>query len=289
LNRRVAIVTGAGRGVGAATIAALAADGWSVVAVDRCTPDRRLPYAMATERDLDEAVAAAEAQARRADVERGPAAVDLAADRGEAPGHRTDVVRAVVADATDGEALAAVIEGAEAWGDLEAFVANAGVIAGGLPAWELPAEQQRALLEVNLESVILAGRLVTPSLLGRPRPRSGRFVAVTSSGATRGMSGLAAYSAAKAGVEGFVRGLAADLHGSGVTANAVAPGSTDTPLLAESARLFELPSPRDFAPRQPLERLLEPREVAATIAFLLGPGGNAITGATVPVDGGLTI
>ncbi len=180
------------------------------------------------------------------------------ADPAEAPGHRTDVVRAVVADATDPEALAAVIEGAEAWGDLEAFVANAGVIAGGLPAWELPAEQQRALLEVNLESVILAGRLVTPSLLGRPRPRSGRFVAVTSSGATRGMPGLAAYSAAKAGVEGFVRGLAADLHGSGVTANAVAPGSTDTPLLAESARLFDLPSPRDFAPRQPLERLLEP-------------------------------
>jgi SDR family mycofactocin-dependent oxidoreductase len=266
VNRRVAIVTGAGRGIGAATIAALAAEGWSVVAVDRCTPDRRLPYAMATERDLDEAVATAQQR-----------------------GGRTDVVRAVVADATDTEALASVIEGAEAWGDLEAFVANAGVIAGGLPAWELPAEQQRALLEVNLESVILAGRLVTPSLLGRPRPRSGRFVAVTSSGATRGMSGLAAYSAAKAGVEGFVRGLAADLHGSGVTANAVAPGSTDTPLLTESARLFDLPSPRDFAPRQPLERLLAPTEVAATIAFLLGPGGSVITGATVPVDGGLTI
>jgi SDR family mycofactocin-dependent oxidoreductase len=295
LNRRVAIVTGAGRGIGAATIAALATDGWSVVAVDRCTPDRRLPYAMATERDLDEAVAAAEAQARRADIERGTAEARVDADRGaradpaEAPGHRTDVVRAVVADATDPEALAAVIEGAEAWGDLEAFVANAGVIAGGLPAWELPAEQQRALLEVNLESVILAAQLVAPSLLGRPRPRSGRFVAVTSSGATRGMSGLAAYSAAKAGVEGFVRGLAADLHGSGVTANAVAPGSTDTPLLTESARLFDLPSPRDFAPRQPLERLLNPAEVAATIAFLLGPGGSAITGATVPVDGGLTI
>lgn len=302
MNRRVAIVTGAGRGIGAATIAALAADGWSVVAVDRCAPDRRLPYAMATERDLDEAVRAAEQRARLADIERGPATTpgrgfgrsaevtgSPTAEPTEAPAHRTDVVRAVVADVTDREALAAVVEGAEAWGDLEAFVAGAGVIAGGVPAWELPAEQQRALLEVNLESVILAGRLVTPSLLGRPRPRSGRFVAVTSSGATRGMSGLAAYSAAKAGVEGFVRGLAADLHGSGVTANTVAPGSTDTPLLAESARLFDLPSPRDFAPRQPLERLLEPQEVAATIAFLLGPGGSGITGATVPVDGGLTI
>jgi SDR family mycofactocin-dependent oxidoreductase len=283
LNRRVAIVTGAGRGIGAATVAALAAEGWSVVAVDRCAPDRRLPYAMATECDLDEAVAAAETRAREADLGRG------LADPAGAPGHRADVARAVVADASDREALAAVVEGAEAWGDLDAFVACAGVIAGGVPSWELPAEQERALLEINLEAVILAARLVVPSLLGRPRPRSGRFVAVTSSGATRGMSGLAAYSASKAAVEGFVRGLAADLHGSGVTANAVAPGSTDTPLLAESARLFELPSPRDFAPRQPLERLLRPGEVAATIAFLLGEGGSGITGATVPVDGGLTI
>jgi SDR family mycofactocin-dependent oxidoreductase len=239
---------------------------------------------MASERELDEAVAAAEARAREADLERG-----LTAAPAEARALRTDVVRAVVADATEREALAAVVEGAETWGDLDAFVACAGVIAGGLPAWELPPDEERALLAVNLEAVILAARLVVPSLLGRPRPRSGRFVAVTSSGAARGMPGLAAYSASKAAVEGFVRGLAADLHGSGVTANAVAPGSTDTPLLAESARLFELPSPRDFAPRQPLERLLAPEEVAATIAFLLGPGGSGITGATVPVDGGLTI
>jgi SDR family mycofactocin-dependent oxidoreductase len=266
VTRRVAIVTGAGRGIGAATVAVLAAEGWSVVAVDRCAPDRRLPYAMATERDLDAVVSGAEGRAGQADS-----------------------ARAVVADAADAEALASVIEGAEAWGDLEAFVANAGAIAGGVPAWELPADQRRALLEVNLEAVITAARLVVPSLLGRPRPRSGRFVAVTSSGATRAMSGLAVYTAAKAGVEGFVRSLAADLHGSGVTANSVAPGSTDTPLLAESARLFELPSPRDFAPRQPLERLLEPSEVAAMIAWLLGPGGSGITGATLPVDGGLTV
>ncbi|MBS1862648.1 MAG: SDR family oxidoreductase [Actinobacteria bacterium] len=283
MTRRVAIVTGAGRGIGAATVAALVADGWSVVAVDRCAPDRRLPYAMASERELDAVVAAAAERAGHVDP--GGAVADPAEER-DAGG---DVARAVVADATDAGALASVIEGAEAWGDLEAFVANAGVIAGGVPAWELPADQQRALLEVNLEAVVTAARLVVPSLLGRPRPRSGRFVAVTSSGATRALSGLAVYSATKAGVEGFVRSLAADLHGSGVTANAVAPGSTDTPLLAESARLFELPSPHDFAPRQPLERLLEPSEVAAMIAWLLGPNGSGVTGATLPVDGGLTV
>jgi len=283
VTRRVAIVTGAGRGIGAATVAALVAEGWSVVAVDRCAPDRRLPYAMASERDLDAAVAAAVERAGQASAH-----LDASVPASQRAG-RADVARAVVADAADPEALAAVVEGAEAWGDLDAFVANAGVIAGGLPAWELPADEQRALLEVNLEAVMLAARLVVPALLGRPRPRAGRFVAVTSSGATRGMSGLAAYAAAKAGVEGFIRGLAADLHGSGVTANAVAPGSTDTPLLAESARLFDLPSPRDFAPRQTLERLLEPAEVAAAVAFLLGPGGAGMTGATVPVDGGLTI
>ena len=93
MNRRVAIVTGAGRRIGAATLAALAADGWSVVAVDRCSPDRRLPYPMASERDLDEAVAGAATRAGR-----------------------EDVARAVVADASDRAALAAVVEGAEAWG-----------------------------------------------------------------------------------------------------------------------------------------------------------------------------
>jgi len=103
------------------------------------------------------------------------------------------------------------------------------------------------------------------------------------------MSGLAAYSAAKAGVEGFVRGLAADLHGSGVTANAVAPGSTDTSILVESARLYGLAGAPAFAAQQPIERLIEPAEIAAMVAWLMGEGGAAVTGATLPVDGGLSI
>lgn len=101
------------------------------------------------------------------------------------------------------------------------------------------------------------------------------------------MPGLAPYSAAKAGVAGFVRGLAADLRGSGVTANAVSPGSTRTPLREEGAHIYGLGSPEEFAAQQPLERLIEPAEVAAAIAWLLGPDAAAVTGATLPVDGGL--
>jgi NAD(P)-dependent dehydrogenase (short-subunit alcohol dehydrogenase family) len=74
-----------------------------------------------------------------------------------------------------------------------------------------------------------------------------------------------------------------------VTANAVSPGSTATPILAESARLYGLPAAAAFAPQQPMRRLLDPAEVAAVLAFLAGPGSSGMTGAVVPVDGGLAL
>ncbi|HTT96092.1 MAG TPA: mycofactocin-coupled SDR family oxidoreductase [Solirubrobacterales bacterium] len=264
---RVAIVTGAGRGIGAATVAALAADGWRVLAVDRCGDDPRLPYAMATAAELDATVAAA--------------AHDAAGAR--------ERVRGVAADATDAAAMAEIVGFAEEWGELEAIVANAGVIAGGAPAWELAEAEEDAIVEVCLRGVMLAARVGIPALLRRPEPRAGRFVATASTASLRGLPGLAAYCAAKAGVSGFVRALGADLRGSGITAAAVAPGSTDTAILAESARLYELEGASAFAAQQPIERLIEPAEVAALIAWLCGPGGAAVTGATLPLDGGLAI
>ena len=100
---------------------------------------------------------------------------------------------------------------------------------------------------------------------------------------------LAAYCAAKAGVAGLVRALGAELGRTGVTANAVSPGSTDTPILAESARLYDLPEAAAFAGQQPAGRLLDPAEVAAVLAFLAGPDSSGMTGAVVPVDGGLAL
>ena len=260
---RVALVTGAARGIGAATVRALAAQGWAVLAVDRCADDPALPYRLGSRDELDTVVAGASAD--------GSAA-------------------AFAADARDETALAAAVAAAETrWGGLDAAVAAAGVIAGGVPLWEMPDDQQRAVLDTDLGGVINLARAAVPALLRRPEPRSGRFLAVASAAATRGLPMLAAYCAAKAGVTGLIRALAVELGETGVTANAVSPGSTDTPILAESARLYGLPAASSFAAQQPVHRLLAPEEVAAALAWLAGESSGAITGAVVPVDGGLAL
>ncbi|MEU5880543.1 mycofactocin-coupled SDR family oxidoreductase [Spirillospora sp. NPDC047279] len=257
---RVALVTGAARGIGAATVAALAEQGWRVLAVDRAADDPDLPYPMGSEDEL--------------------AAVAGASDR----------IRARHADVRDLDALrSAVAEAEERWGGLDAAIAAAGVIAGGVPLWEVPPEQEKAVLDVDLGGVINLARAAIPALLRRPEPRSGRFVAVASAAATRGLPQLAAYCAAKAGVTGAIRALGVELGETGVTANAVSPGSTDTPILAESARLYGLPAAGAFAAQQPVRRLLAPAEVAAVVAFLASPRSGGMTGAVVPVDGGLAL
>ena len=255
---RVALVTGAARGIGAATVQALTADGWAVIAVDRASDDPRIPYQMGTSEQLEAL--------------------------------RSDTVLTVVADTCDVEALDRAVALAEQeFGGLDAAVAVAGVVAGGVPLWEQPEEQVRAVLEVDLYGVVALARAAVPALLRRSAPRSGRFLAVASTAAVRGLPMLAAYCAAKAGVTGLVRALAVELGGTGVTANAVSPGSTETPILTESARLYGLGSAGDFAAQQPLGRLVEPAEVAAALLWLAGPHSAAVTGAVLPVDGGLAL
>ena len=255
---RVALVTGAARGIGAATVRRLAADGWSVVATDVCADDPALPYPMATRAELDAL---------------------------QSFGN----VTTAVADVRDVDALAAAAQVAvDTYGGLDAALAIAGVVAGGGPHWDTDPAAERVVLDVDLLGVLNLARVAVPVLLQRPEPRSGRFVAVASAAATRGLDGLAAYCAAKAGVTGFIRGLAADLGKTGVTANAVSPGSTLTPALEATARLYDI-EVGEFSVQQPVGRVLDADEIAAALVWLAGPDSSGMTGAVVSVDGGLSV
>jgi SDR family mycofactocin-dependent oxidoreductase len=258
----VAVITGAGRGIGAACARALAAAGWNLVLVDRCKPDPLLPYALATPDDL--------------------AGVVIDCGGGER-------ALGIEADVRDQAGLDAAVDAAvERFGGLDAAVAAAGCISGGARAWETGDDMWTTAIGVNLEGVWRLSQAAVPALLARPEPRHGRFVAISSSGGTDGLPLLAAYVAAKHGVNGFIRSLAADLGPFGITANAVAPGSTRTAMLEASAAVYDLESVEGFTQHHLLGRLLEPEEVAALVAWVCGPTSGGVTGAILPVDAGFT-
>ena len=258
----VAVVTGAARGIGSAAARQLAAAGWRLVLFDRCADDPALGYPLATRADLDATLAACGGDGRAV---------------------------AVVGDVRDQSALdGAVVTAVDRFGALDAAVAVAGCVAGGVDAWDTSDEEWSTMMAVNLEGTWRLARAAVPAILGRSEPRRGRFVAVASAGGTVGLYRMAAYSAAKHGVIGLVRSLAAELAPHGVTANAVAPGSTAGVLLDANAALYGLASSSEFAAHHLLPRLLEPAEPAAMIAWLCGDASSGVTGAVIPVDAGMT-
>lgn len=253
----VVIVTGAARGIGAAVVRRLAADGWAVIAVDRCADDPSVPYPLGTEAELREI------------CESLPAAVP------------------VVGDVRDSDPLSEAVELAESrFGGLDAAVGAAAVMLGGDPLWETSESTWATLFDVDVGGLFNLARAAVPAMLARPRPRRGRFVALASAAAHRGMWRLGAYCAAKHAVVGLVEGLAADLRGTGVNALAVSPGSTRTAMLRATARLYDLDGPDELAGHQLIDRLLEPEEVASCVAWACSSDGMAVNGSTLHADGG---
>jgi SDR family mycofactocin-dependent oxidoreductase len=259
-GRPVAVVTGAARGIGAATALGLARAGLDLVLGDVPTPDAvpGLAYPLAGPADLTASVAACTAAG--AQVATAPC----------------DVRRPQ--DVADLVALAGV--------RLTAAVAVAGILGAHGPAWTLTHEELDRDLSVNLHGVANLARAAIPVLLSSSEPARGRFVAVVSSAGTRGLPRLGSYVASKHAALGYVRSLAADLAPTGITANAVLPGSTRTAMLARTAQAYGLDDVEQFAPSQRMGRLLEPAEIAAAVVWLCSAAASGITGTALAVDGG---
>jgi SDR family mycofactocin-dependent oxidoreductase len=210
-------------------------------------------------------------------LDRRPEVESLARDR----------VVPVVADVRDRPALDdAVALAVRTFGRLDVVVAAAAVIRGGRPMWETEPDDVDELLDIDARGVWNTAAAALPAMLEGTDPSGCRFVAVASAAGHRGLFGLAAYTMAKHAVVGLVRGLAADLVGTGVTASAVSPGSTRTSMLEQTADLYGLPDSEGLAARQLVGRLLEPDEVAAAIAFCCSREGGVINGTVVHADGG---
>lgn len=267
LDGRVAVVTGAGRGVGREIAVKLARLGASVALLDRCRDLSTTPYASASRTDLDEAVGSAR--------ERG----------GRAIGIEADVTHL-------GSLQHAVEQTIDAFGHIDIVVANAGIFTWGR-LWELTEEQWDETIDINLKGAWLTLKATVPSMVER---RFGRIIAIASTAALRPGRDIGHYVASKFGVVGLIQSLALEVGEFGITANAVCPSRMRTGMVTFSA-YYDRWAGAEGATEEAMAEVtrrehvlpvdfLPPSAVADAVAWLASDAAAYVTGVALPVDAG---
>lgn len=271
LAGKVALITGAARGIGRAQATRFSAEGADVIALDVCGPIDTVVVPAATPADLDETARLVRANGRSVVTE----IVDVRDPEG-------------LQDATD----SAVAE----LGGLDIVCATAGITSRGM-ATELTEVAWQTMLDVNLTGVWRTCKAAVPHLIRRG---SGSVVLVSSIAGLRGLVGVAHYTAAKHGVVGLMRSLAHDLAPHGIRVNSVHPTNVDTPMIQNDAvasafrpDLDRPPTREEFAQAARSMNMLDipwvdPVDVANASLFLASDEARYITAATLPVDAGAT-
>ncbi|MEK6638468.1 MAG: SDR family NAD(P)-dependent oxidoreductase [Pseudomonadota bacterium] len=192
----------------------------------------------------------------------------------------------VVMDVCDPASIAAGLDKA---GEIDIFIAAAGGAATA-PVLKMAHGEWDRMLSLNLTSIFHCAQAVIPAMVAR---NWGRFVAIGSTASVKGYRYASGYAAAKHGVLGFVRSLALELAPTGVTANTLCPGYSDTPLIDGAVAAIVAKTGRSvedvragFAASNPMGRLIKPTETAAAALWLVSEGGAAVNGQAIAIDGG---
>jgi NAD(P)-dependent dehydrogenase (short-subunit alcohol dehydrogenase family) len=250
LERKRAVVTGAGSGIGRATALLFAEEGASVVAADRDGTG------------LDETVRRIEGAGGRA--------IGQVADAG-----RDDAVRALVETSLS------------ELGGIDAFFANAGISGGALPFWEIREQDFLEVLRVNLLGPFFAIQHASRAM--QQNPGGGSIICTASVAALRSGAGSTSYSASKAGVVSLVQTTANQLAGTGVRVNAVCPGLIETGMTRPMFDLARARgTDHKIGQLNPTRRAGQPVEIAQVVAFLASDAAAYVNGQAIAVDGGLS-
>jgi NAD(P)-dependent dehydrogenase (short-subunit alcohol dehydrogenase family) len=270
LSGKVVVLTGAARGIGRAIAVACATEGADLVLLDVCADLPGVPYPLGSAGQLEHTGA-------------------LCRDRGAS-------VLTAKADVRDTASVRdAVAEAGERYGRIDAVVNNAGIAApSGKPVHEITEDEWSLMLEVDLTG---AWRLIREVGKAMCENRSGSIVNIASTAGLVGYRHFAGYVAAKHGLIGLTKAAALDYAPLKVRVNAVCPGNVrDTTegegrMLREIAGALDVPADEHvaaFTQSQPMNRLIEPDDVAGAVVFLASDDSSQVTGSVLTVDGGFT-